>query len=174
MRTSTRNQYAISGAIFSTPFGWAGVAASEQGICKIVLPKKEKKAVERELKAFLPQHEAGLQTNMLKKAVRLLTDYFSGKHVVFDLPRDTRLYTSFQQAVWNAALEIPYGETRPYAWIAKKIKRPKASRAVGQALGANPIAIIIPCHRVVSSSGSLGGYAGGLVMKQALLKLEQK
>jgi O-6-methylguanine DNA methyltransferase len=161
-------------AIFKTPFGWAGVAASEQGICGIVLPRKEKKAVERELKAFLPQHETGLQTNTLKKAVRRLTDYFSSKRVVFDLPLDTRLYTSFQQAVWKATAEIPCGETRSYAWIAKKIKRPKAARAVGQALGANPLAIIIPCHRVISSSGSLGGYAGGLVLKQALLELEQK
>lgn len=164
----------IESKVFKTPFGWAGVAASEQGICKIVLPKKDKQAVERELRISGSKIATRSQSPALNKAVQLLSDYFSGKQVVFDLPLDTRLYTSFQQAVWKATAEIPCGETRSYAWIAKKIKRPKASRAVGQALGANPVAIIVPCHRVISSSGSLGGFAGGLPLKKALLKLEQR
>ena len=81
---------------------------------------------------------------MLEKAAKLLGAYFSGKSVSFDLPLDLRYYTRFQQAVWKAAAEIPYGETRSYAWIARRIKNPRASRAVGQALGANPVPIIIP------------------------------
>jgi O-6-methylguanine DNA methyltransferase len=109
---------------------------------------------------------------MLKKAVKLLQDYFSGGRVAFDLPLDLRYYTPFQQAVWRAAAEIPYGETRSYAWIAKRIRNPRAVRAVGQALGANPIPIIIPCHRVISSSGAMGGYTGGISLKKILLKLE--
>jgi len=164
-----RNQF-----VFETPLGWAGVAASEQGICRLTLPKKDKKAVERELKVFSSQNEKGSQTHALSKAVRLLQKYFSGKRVSFDLLLDTRSYTPFQQAVWQAAAEIPSGETRSYAWIAKKIKNPRAVRAVGQALGANPIPIIIPCHRVISSAGTLGGYAGGLLMKQRLLELESR
>ena len=81
---------------------------------------------------------------MLEKTVKLLDQYFSGKCVSFDLPPDMRYHTAFRQAVWNAAAEIPFGETRSYAWIAKRIGKPKSARAVGQALGANPIPIIIP------------------------------
>lgn len=159
-------------SIFKTSFGWAGVAVSERGICGIVLPRKTKREAERELESS--ESSGSVASPVLKKAVKLLQQYFSGKRVSFDLPLDTCYYTSFQQAVWKAAGEIPFGETRSYAWIAKKIKNPRAVRAVGQALGANPIPIIIPCHRVISSAGTLGGYAGGLQMKKGLLELEQK
>jgi methylated-DNA-[protein]-cysteine S-methyltransferase len=135
--------------VFKTSLGWAGAAVSEQGVCAIVLPKKNKKAVERELCGS----ESGVRSSgcnkrmnlsVLDKAVKRLQRYFSGERVSFDLPLDMRYYTAFQQAVWKAAAEIPFGETRSYGWIAKKIKNPKAVRAVGQALGANPIPIIIP------------------------------
>jgi O6-methylguanine-DNA--protein-cysteine methyltransferase len=81
---------------------------------------------------------------MLEKAAKLLRRYFSGERVLFDLPLDLRYYTRFQQAVWKTAAEIPYGETRSYAWIARRIRNSRASRAVGQAMGANPVPIIIP------------------------------
>ena len=158
--------------IFKTPFGWAGVAASEEGVTRIALPKKEKKSVERELEREKMQYSA--RSPVLNKAVKLLQKYFSGECVSFDLPLDLRYYTPFQQAVWKAASEIPCGETRSYSWIAKRIKNPRAVRAVGQALGANPIPIIIPCHRVISSSGGMGGYSGGIGMKEKLLDLENK
>jgi len=109
---------------------------------------------------------------LLAKAVKLLKRYFSGESVSFDVPLDLRYYTPFQQAVWKAAAAIAPGETRSYAWIAKRIRNPKAARAVGQALGANPVPIIIPCHRVISSAGTMGGYSGGLGMKRKLLELE--
>jgi O6-methylguanine-DNA--protein-cysteine methyltransferase len=80
----------------------------------------------------------------VKRAVMLLQRYFTGERVSFDLPLDLRYYTRFQQAVWKAAAEIPYGGTRSYAWIAKRIRKPLAARAVGQAMGANPVPIIIP------------------------------
>jgi O6-methylguanine-DNA--protein-cysteine methyltransferase len=135
--------------IFKTTLGWAGVAASESGICSIVLPKKDKKAVERELNSAKCGVRSAARTGsphliVLKKAVRLLQKYFSGERVSFDFPLDIRYYTPFQQAVWRAAAEIPFGETRSYAWIARKIRNPQAARAVGQALGANPVPIIIP------------------------------
>ena len=167
----------IKNAIFLTSLGWAGVAASGQGICAIILPKKNKRSVERELRGS----ESGVRRSgrnkpanrpVLGKAVKLLQRYLSGERVSFDLPLDMRYYTAFQQAVWKAAAKIPSGETRSYAWVAKRIRNPKAVRAVGQALGANPVPIIIPCHRVIGSSGSLGGYSGGIGMKQKLLKLE--
>ncbi len=146
--------------VFKTPLGWAGVAATEQGVCAVILPKKEKKTVEKELKragcaspltpALSSQLRAGLSRGgreskkMLERSAKLLGQYFSGKRVSFDLPVDMRYHTAFRQAVWKAAAEIPFGETRPYAWIARRIRKPGAARAAGQALGANPIPIIIP------------------------------
>ena len=128
--------------IFKTPLGWAGVAVSEQGISRIVLPKRGEKAVARELEG--EEMRSGADSAVLKKAVRLLQKYFSGESVSFDLPLDLRYHTPFQQAVWKAAAQIPSGETRSYAWIAKRIRNPRSVRAVGQALGANPVPILIP------------------------------
>jgi O6-methylguanine-DNA--protein-cysteine methyltransferase len=142
-------------SIFKTPLGWAGVAVSERGVCSVVLPKKDKKDVQKELKrtecgfsrtpAPSPEEGGIVKTpDLLKMTVTLLQGYFSGERVPFDVPLDLRNYTSFQQAVWRTAADILYGETRSYAWIAKMIKKPRAARAVGQALGANPVPIIIP------------------------------
>jgi len=100
-----------------------------------------------------------------------LDDYFSGKRQHFDLEMELH-GTNFQQAVWKACASIPYGETRSYADLANMIGKPQASRAVGMALGANPIPIVIPCHRVIGSSGKLTGFGGGLDVKKALLELE--
>ncbi len=131
---------------FKTPLGWAGVAASDTGIIRIALPKKRKKDIERELESS----ELGVGSSerkasrLLDRAVGLLTKYFSGGRVLFDLPLDIGRYTSFQQAVWHAAMQIAPGETRSYAWIARRIRKPLAPRAVGQAMGANPVPIIIP------------------------------
>lgn len=97
--------------------------------------------------------------------------YFAGRLQRFTLPLAAR-GTAFQQAVWRALCDIPYGETRSYGDIARAIGKPSASRAVGAANGRNPLSIIVPCHRVIGQSGSLTGYAGGLPIKQALLRLE--
>jgi methylated-DNA-[protein]-cysteine S-methyltransferase len=153
--------------------GWVGVAATEQGISRIVLPKKDKKSVLRELESDEIDVLSGPAASpLLAKAVKLLKRYFSGESVSFDLPLDLRYYTPFQQAVWQAAAAIPSGETRSYVWIAKQIRNPKAARAVGKALGANPVPIFIPCHRVISSAGTMGGFSGGTGMKKKLLDLE--
>ena len=98
--------------------------------------------------------------------------YFSGKKVSFDYPLDDGKFTPFQRAVWGAMRKIRYGETRPYRWLAQEIGKPTASRAVGNACGKNPFLIIQPCHRVVGSGGTLGGFSAGLDLKKALLKLE--
>jgi methylated-DNA-[protein]-cysteine S-methyltransferase len=103
---------------------------------------------------------------------RQLADYFDGRRTAFDLPLDFR-GTDFQKKVWAALLNIPFGKTRSYAEIARQIGQPTAFRAVGAAVGRNPISIIAPCHRVLGSSGSLTGFAGGLPAKQRLLALEQ-
>jgi methylated-DNA-[protein]-cysteine S-methyltransferase len=112
------------------------------------------------------------ETPLLKKAAGQLKEYFDGKRKVFDLPLAPR-GTSFQKKVWKALQGIPYGQTRCYGEIAAKVGNPKASRAVGMANNRNPIAIIIPCHRVIGKDGSLTGYASGLKNKQALLDLEK-
>lgn len=98
--------------------------------------------------------------------------YFAGQKVKFDYMSDLEDFTPFQRAVWAAMRTIPYGETRSYQWIARRIGRPRAARAVGSACGRNPLAIVQPCHRVVGSNGKLGGFSGGLDLKKALLKLE--
>ncbi len=100
-----------------------------------------------------------------------LNAFFAGDLRQFSVPIDLR-GTEFQRQVWNLLLNIPYGETRSYGQIAGALGRPGASRAVGQAIGTNPVAIIVPCHRVIGVNGGLVGYGGGLHRKQALLKLE--
>jgi O-6-methylguanine DNA methyltransferase len=104
--------------------------------------------------------------------LRELDDYFAGERREFSLPLDLR-GTAFQLACWRALLEIPYGETRSYRDIAQAIGHPHAYRAVGMSNNRNPIAIVVPCHRVIASSGSLCGYGGGLDIKRKLLDLEQ-
>jgi methylated-DNA-[protein]-cysteine S-methyltransferase len=131
-------------AVFKTNFGWAGIAASEQGICKIVLPDRDKNAIEKELRSETGTIFPIFPSRLIEQAIKLLQKYFSGERVSFDLPLDLRYYTNFQRAAWGAAREIPYGETRAYAWIAKRIKSSGAAQAVGQAMGANPIPIVIP------------------------------
>jgi len=101
-----------------------------------------------------------------------LRTYFSGHKVAFPDKLDLFRATHFQREVWEITRLIPYGETRSYAWVAEQIKRPKAMRAVGQALSKNPLPIIVPCHRVVASDGKLGGFSGGVEMKKCLLSLE--
>ena len=120
-----------------------------------------------------PQDAAVKETPLLIEAGVQLHHYFSGKRKSFDLP----LFpdgTEFQQNVWSALQAIAYGETRSYGEIAKSIGRSKAARAVGMANNKNPLPIFIPCHRVIGANGKLVGYAGGLDVKQYLLKLEQQ
>ncbi len=108
---------------------------------------------------------------LLQKCEKELTEYFAGKRKEFTVPLDLQ-GTDFQKKAWHALLAIPYGETRSYKQQASKIKNGDAVRAVGAANGRNPVAIIVPCHRVIASNGHLHGYAGGLKIKQFLLQLE--
>lgn len=109
---------------------------------------------------------------MLQRAREQLAEYFAGTRKDFDLPLDLRLGTPFQQSVWQALLGIPRGKTTSYAELGRRVGRPQAARAVGAAVGRNPVSIVVPCHRVVGTSGALTGYAGGLERKSALLRLE--
>ena len=108
----------------------------------------------------------------LDVAIRELEEYFAGRRREFTLPLDLR-GTPFQLAVWNGLAQIPYGTTCSYADLARQIGRPRAHRAVGAANGANPVPIVLPCHRVIASGGGIGGYSGGLETKRRLLAFEQ-
>lgn len=110
---------------------------------------------------------------VLVQAVAQLDDYFGGSRNRFDLPLDLQGGTAFQQSVWQALLAIPAGATTSYGAISQRVGRPTAVRAVGAAVGRNPVSIVVPCHRVVGRDGALTGYAGGLERKSALLALEQ-
>ena len=107
-----------------------------------------------------------------KQARTQLDEYFAGQRTAFDLPLSLSGGTAFQQAVWRALLHIPSGATRSYGALSADIGRPGAVRAVGGAVGRNPVSILVPCHRVIGASGALTGYAGGLERKIALLQLE--
>ena len=111
------------------------------------------------------------ETPLISRAAEMLTEYFDGKRKVFDLPLSPE-GTDFQKKAWDALLTIPYGQTRSYKEQAEAVGNVKACRAIGAANGKNPISVIIPCHRVIGSDGSLIGYGGGLEMKKALLELE--
>lgn len=122
-----------------------------------------------------PSHGAWTETAthpVLQRAVTQLQEYFAGDRKVFDVPLDLDGGTPFQQQVWQALLAIPYGSTESYSAISQRIGKPRAVRAVGAAIGRNPLSIVVPCHRVVGAKGALTGYAGGLDRKVALLKLE--
>jgi len=125
--------------------------------------------------SYLKTHDAYdgefKETDLIRKAYLQLDEYFAGKRRYFDLPLEPT-GTDFQKQIWKVLCEIPFGKTITYKELATTAKNPKAIRAAGAANGKNPIYIIIPCHRVIGSSGSLTGYAGGLEMKEKLLKLE--
>ena len=113
-----------------------------------------------------PQHP------VLQQTQAQLSDYFAGKRTSFDLPLDMRCGTDFQQAVWRALLKIPLGSTCSYGALSASIGKPAAVRAVGGAIGRNPLGIVVPCHRVIGANGALTGYTGGIGHKIALLQLE--
>lgn len=110
---------------------------------------------------------------VLRNTISQLDEYINGQRQVFDIPLDLSTGTPFQQTVWEALLKIPYGKTISYAQLANHIGQPTACRAVANANGKNPISLIIPCHRVIASDGKLGGYTGGIEIKQTLLDIEQ-
>ncbi len=147
----------ITHAYFHSPIGFIELRSDGQAIVSAHY-------VEAPTQAHKPDH-------LLMQVAHQLTAYFAGEITAFDLPLRLK-GTAFQLSVWQQLLQIPYGETRSYANIARAIGNAGAMRAVGAANGANPIAIIVPCHRVIASNGTLGGYSGGLWRKAWLLRHE--
>ena len=158
-------------------FGWLGIVFSERGLTQLCLPQRTQDAARRALESGKRRLDA-LNFDAPPAKARpywdALIGYFEGRVKDFSLPLDLEGATNFEMAVWETAQRIPYGETRSYGWIAEVMRRSGSARAVGGALGRNPLPIIIPCHRVVRADGSLGGFSAGLEWKRRLLDLERK
>jgi methylated-DNA-[protein]-cysteine S-methyltransferase len=147
---------------FDSPVAPLLIVASELGLVRLEFDRDPAKA----------PANAVASDEKTATYVRQLQEYFRGERRRFDFPLDLR-GTDFQKRCWQALLEIPYGETRSYADIARAVGSPRGFRAVGLANNRNPIAIVVPCHRVLASDGTLCGYGGGLDVKQKLLELEK-
>ncbi len=163
----------ISTSYFNSPLGTLFLGANEEGVVFVEFASGDKASLEANLKKKLKdEFVEGTNPHLAKLEVQL-NDYFAGKLKKFDLPLKLT-GTEFQKKVWEALLDIPFGETRSYAAQAKAIGKPSAVRAVANANGDNLISIVIPCHRVIGSNGSLTGYGGGLENKEWLLNHEKK
>jgi methylated-DNA-[protein]-cysteine S-methyltransferase len=149
------------------------LAVTSKGLCFVGSHKSAFEELAAWAQKRLPGSPLVENREELEKYESELADYLDGKRQNFTIPFDYN-GTDFQLSVWNALCEIPYGETRSYSDIANAINKPAAVRAVGTAIGANPVLITIPCHRVVGKNGSLTGYRGGLEMKTRLLDLERQ
>jgi methylated-DNA-[protein]-cysteine S-methyltransferase len=149
-----------------SPVGNLKLVASDKGLVAVLWQNEKPTRVPLNELVEDATHPILLDTE------RELGEYFAGKRKTFSVPLDMR-GTSFQKNVWHALLAIPFGETRSYGQLAKQLGNPQAMRAVGAANGRNPISIIVPCHRVIGSSGKLTGFAGGLETKARLLNLEE-
>ncbi len=158
-------------AAFESPIGEMLCASTAKGLAYLRLPRASGRGFAGWLRRQAPTAELreGFAPN--QAAIAQILDYLAGKRREFDLELDLR-GTEFQRKVWSELLRIPFGEMRTYAEVARRIRQPKAVRAVGAANGANPVSIVVPCHRVVATGGKLGGFGGGLPLKRHLLALE--
>lgn len=147
------------------------LAASPRGLCRLSIGVSDRQFTEALARSTGTDAWRRNGEPVLREAARQLGGYFRGELREFHLPLDL-LGTPFQLRVWRALLQVPYAETRSYADLAREIGSPNAARAVGSATGANPVAIVVPCHRVVASGGGLGGYSAGMDAKRKLLALE--
>lgn len=154
---------------FQSPLGTIIIAATAKGLAGLWFEGQRHlppELVDPSVWPSDPDHP------VLKEVMQQLSAYFAGQRSRFDVPLDLAHGTAFQQSVWQALLAIPQGGTASYSEVGRRIGKPAAVRAVGAAVGRNPVSIIVPCHRVMGANGALTGYAGGLDRKTALLKLE--
>jgi methylated-DNA-[protein]-cysteine S-methyltransferase len=152
--------------MMESPIGELKLVASDKGLVAILWENDNPRRVRLSEAVRDERHPVLVETE------RQLSEYFAGRRKAFSLALDVR-GTDFQKGVWEALLAIPFGETRSYGQLAKQLGNPRATRAVGAANGRNPVSIVVPCHRVIGSSGKLTGFAGGLDAKAHLLELEQ-
>ena len=170
-RADTEGLLDVAYAKVDSPFGPLLLAATPRGLVRLNLPNYDPEETLEELAARVSPRVLEAPAK-LDEARRELDLYFEGKLTEFDLPIDWQLTHGFRGKVQRAIHRIPYGSTRSYMELARAAGNERAVRAAGTACGSNPIPIVVPCHRVLRSGGALGGYGGGLPMKEALLKLE--
>lgn len=163
---------ALAWDAFETPFGRTYAAATAEGLVEITWRDLDDDAFVAGLEDRLPGHVVVREPGRLAEVERQLEEYFRGRRTRFELPVDLGALTAFQRRVLRETRRLGHGEVVPYAELARRVGRPRAYRAVGNALGRNPVPIVVPCHRVIRSDGSLGGYGGGLEYKRALFRIE--
>jgi O-6-methylguanine DNA methyltransferase len=155
----------------NSPIGQFRIASTEAGLAYVELPHSSGRGMRDWMERYVPERRCVDEIGPNRAAIEQILEYLASERTHFDVPLDLR-GTPFQRAVWDALLEIPYGESRSYADVACAVGRPKAQRAVGSANNANPVSLIVPCHRVIAADGSLGGYGGGQKLKARLLAME--
>jgi O-6-methylguanine DNA methyltransferase len=173
----TRKEREISSDIYysvmNTPVGELVIASTNRGLLRIILPIDGSYHPQDRLRNDSNYYGTLVEDDEKNRlAIDQLLEYFQGMRHDFALPVELR-GTDFQISVWKAVARVPYGQTRSYGEIARGIGKPKASRAVGAANGANPIPIVIPCHRIIGADGSMTGFGGGIVLKEKLLQIEK-
>ena len=169
---SQHNEHAVDTSTCQTAFGWVGIAWSERGLVALTLPQTSERKALDPLPASgdsVPETPPGLDVTAFADK---LHRYFEGQVVTFDEPLDPTVGTEFQRRVWAITRAIPRGQTRTYGQVAREAGSPGAARAVGQSMARNPWPVIVPCHRVLGSDGSLTGFGGGVEMKRRMLEME--
>lgn len=172
IRTTAANSAPLYWTLLSSENWRVYLAATEEGLSFVGSLNQPFEELSTWAKRRFPERELVEDAAKMRRYADELADYFQGRLSQFTIPLHYR-GTPFQEAVWNALCEIPYGQTCSYTDIARHIQKPAAVRAVGTAIGANPILITVPCHRVIGKNGALTGYRGGMEMKTRLLQLEQ-
>ena len=159
--------------IFKSSWGWMGVAESREGLAAIVLPQTSRVAVSAALaRGKRLRWHIFVFVFFLREARKQLMEYLAGSRTSFDLPLDLSRGTAFQQRVWKKLGAIPYGQLWSYRGLASRVGGVQYARAVGGAVGANPLPIVLPCHRIIAQDAGLGGFSCGLPAKRKLLALE--
>jgi len=156
----------------NSPIGRFRIASTETGLAYVELPHSSGRGMRDWMERYVPEHRCVDEVGPNRAAIAQILEYLASERTHFDVPLDLR-GTPFQRAVWDVLLKIPYGETCSYGEVARAIGRPKAQRAVGSANNANPVSLVVPCHRVIAADGSLGGYGGGQDLKARLLAMER-
>jgi|TARA_B100000315_G_scaffold112857_1_gene103489 methylated-DNA-[protein]-cysteine S-methyltransferase len=159
-------------AIFKTSLGWCGIIYGKHGLIKIYLPGMKKEKLEKSIHSYNKSIVG--RSGRITILIRNICSYFKGKNVRFNLPVNMGAMTDFEKKVYKQAMKIPFGKVKTYKWLAEKAGVPNGARAVGNALGKNPVPLIIPCHRVIKSDGRLGGFStpGGILIKRKMLSIE--
>jgi len=159
-------------AEFESPIGVLRAASTQAGLAHLDLPQASGSGLAGWLERWAPGARVREAWEPNRRAIAQILEFLEGKRRSFELPLDLR-GTPFQRRVYAELLGIPYGEVRSYAEVARSLGQPGAMRAVGAANGANPVPLVVPCHRVIATGGRLGGYGGGLALKKRLLAMER-